>query len=152
MFVVDDDVLLSQDIALQMEYQPVGDQVTRVLARLLQESFRRSDIVGRYGGEEFAVIFPNTSVVAAVAILEKIRDTFSKIRHYEGNTDFTSSFSAGIVELDDCRWRRNLGCGGQGARRVRLAHRPGNRSGRTMDHSPAAQHRYTTFGTGLEVG
>lgn len=38
----------------------VGDQVLRQLATLLRESIREPDMVGRYGGEEFLVILPNT--------------------------------------------------------------------------------------------
>ena len=37
---------------------PIGDQVLRTLARILREWLRRSDIVGRLGGDEFGVIMP----------------------------------------------------------------------------------------------
>lgn len=79
---------------------PVGDQVIRGLSRLLQQRLRRSDIIGRYGGEEFAVIMPNTPVDAAVAVLDQIRESFSNIRHHAEHQDFTVTFSAGVVSLD----------------------------------------------------
>ena len=78
---------------------PVGDQVLRALARLLQQRLRRSDISGRYGGEEFIVIFPETSARMARMVLDRIREAFSKIRHFCGTKDFTASFSAGVVEF-----------------------------------------------------
>lgn len=77
----------------------VGDQVIRALARLLQQRLRRGDISGRYGGEEFVVILPATTASTAAAVLDQIRDAFSKIRHRVDDGDFTSSFSAGIAEL-----------------------------------------------------
>jgi diguanylate cyclase (GGDEF)-like protein len=79
---------------------PVGDQVIRALSRLLQQRLRRSDIIGRYGGEEFAVILPNTSAAAAQKVLDQIRESFSKIRHHGGDTEFTGTFSAGVAQIE----------------------------------------------------
>lgn len=78
---------------------PVGDQVIRALARLLQQRLRRGDIIGRYGGEEFALIMPGTPVSAAVNVLNQVRESFGKIRHYAEARDFTATFSAGVAEL-----------------------------------------------------
>ncbi len=50
-----------------------GDLVLHRIAQTIQESVRRVDIVGRYGGEEFMVILPETDVDAAASIAEKIR-------------------------------------------------------------------------------
>jgi diguanylate cyclase (GGDEF)-like protein len=80
---------------------PVGDQVIRTLSRLLQQRLRRSDIIGRYGGEEFAVIFPATSAWAAAGVLDRIREVFSKIRHHADECEFTSSFTAGVANLKE---------------------------------------------------
>ncbi len=78
---------------------PVGDQVIRALSRLLQQRLRRGDIIGRYGGEEFAIIMPGTAAVAATHVLDKIRESFSRIRHYAEVRDFTATFSAGVAEM-----------------------------------------------------
>ncbi|MES2047984.1 MAG: diguanylate cyclase [Pseudomonadota bacterium] len=78
---------------------PVGDQVLRTLSLLLRQRLRRSDVVGRYGGEEFAVIFPGTTAATANKVLEKIRQTFFKIQQYSEKGDFSVSFSAGIADL-----------------------------------------------------
>lgn len=50
-----------------------GDLVLRQIAQAVQDSVRRVDILGRYGGEEFMVILPETDVDAAASIAEKIR-------------------------------------------------------------------------------
>jgi diguanylate cyclase (GGDEF)-like protein len=50
-----------------------GDAVLRQLADLLKSSVREFDIVGRYGGEEFVVILPETDLSAAVEIAERLR-------------------------------------------------------------------------------
>lgn len=78
---------------------PVGDQVLRTLSRLLRQRLRRSDVVGRYGGEEFAVIFPGTSAATAAKVLDQVRQVFCKIQQFSEFGDFSSSFSAGIADL-----------------------------------------------------
>jgi diguanylate cyclase (GGDEF)-like protein len=50
-----------------------GDFVLRSLGEVLRESFRQSDTVSRYGGEEFVVVMPETNAVAAQAKLESLR-------------------------------------------------------------------------------
>lgn len=77
---------------------PVGDQVICALSRLLQKRLRGSDIIGRYGGEEFAVILPGTDAAAAVATLEEVRILFEAISHRSGDEKFISTFSAGVAD------------------------------------------------------
>ncbi|MCS7313646.1 MAG: diguanylate cyclase, partial [Acidobacteria bacterium] len=48
-----------------------GDQVLQELACLLQQSIRKGDVVGRYGGEEFLVVLPHTSLTGALAWAER---------------------------------------------------------------------------------
>ena len=74
-----------------------GDKVLKSLSRILQERLRRTDIIGRYGGEEFAVILLNTEAVHAHRILDEIRDNFSKIRHQAKEKGFFVTFSCGIA-------------------------------------------------------
>ncbi len=50
-----------------------GDRVLNTVARTLRDSVRAVDIVGRYGGEEFLVVLPETDVDAAAALAEKLR-------------------------------------------------------------------------------
>ncbi|MCH8619840.1 GGDEF domain-containing protein [Undibacterium sp. TS12] len=51
----------------------IGDQVLVTIANILQEHVRSMDAVGRWGGEEFLVIFRETAIHAAIAIAEKLR-------------------------------------------------------------------------------
>ncbi len=79
-----------------------GDRVLRSLAQLLSRRLRSSDVVGRYGGEEFAIIFPNTSGQAAAGLMDELRVAFAKIRHRTGQAEFTATFSCGVAAYPDC--------------------------------------------------
>jgi len=74
-----------------------GDRVLKSLARLLKQRLRRSDLIGRYGGEEFAVILPNTTTVEAVSVMDKLREGFSKLRHQGSEGPFSVTFSCGVA-------------------------------------------------------
>ncbi|MEZ5649732.1 MAG: diguanylate cyclase [Burkholderiaceae bacterium] len=56
----------------------VGDQVIKAVAETLMKCTRDGDLVGRYGGEEFCVALPNTSVAAATTIGQRIRETIEQ--------------------------------------------------------------------------
>lgn len=77
----------------------IGDQVLRSLARLLQQRLRRTDIIGRYGGEEFAVILPNTTNEEALRLMEEVRTNFSQILQQSAVTDFHCTFSCGVASF-----------------------------------------------------
>lgn len=76
---------------------PAGDQVLVALARVLQQRLRHSDTVGRYGGEEFAVVMQNVGVAEARRIVDGIREDFSRISFRAGAATFRCSFSAGVA-------------------------------------------------------
>ncbi len=52
-----------------------GDTVLKELGKLFKENLRRSDFVGRYGGEEFLIVLPETEKKKAVTVAEKLRQT-----------------------------------------------------------------------------
>jgi diguanylate cyclase (GGDEF)-like protein len=56
-----------------------GDRVLQTLSRLLQQRLRKTDIIGRYGGEEFAIILPGADAASAANLLEDLRVTFAQI-------------------------------------------------------------------------
>ena len=51
-----------------------GDEVLRTFARVAQQHLRKSDVFGRYGGEEFLLLMPSTILLDALNIVERIRD------------------------------------------------------------------------------
>ncbi len=75
----------------------VGDRVLRSLARVLQQRLRKTDIIGRYGGEEFAVILLDTDSTHAARILDTVRENFARIKHRAGYETFTVTFSGGVA-------------------------------------------------------
>jgi len=76
---------------------PVGDQVIRSLSWLLKQRLRKQDIICRYGGEEFLIGLPHTDAEQAFAVMDRIRQDFSQIRHPVGNRHFFASASGGIA-------------------------------------------------------
>ncbi len=78
---------------------PVGDRVIKSLVQLLRQRLRVTDIIGRYGGEEFLAVFTDTSAIAAAKVLNQIRISFSRVVQYAGDmSEFYVTFSAGIAE------------------------------------------------------
>lgn len=74
-----------------------GDRVIKSLTRLLQQRLRKADIIGRYGGEEFAAVLVDADIDNAYKILEKIRVDFSQLHQECEGVAFTSTFSCGIA-------------------------------------------------------
>jgi diguanylate cyclase (GGDEF)-like protein len=79
----------------------MGDRVIKSLSRLLQKRSRKTDSIGRYGGEEFAIIFWDADVEAASKILDEIRADFARIDHHFESKVFSCTFSAGIAGFPD---------------------------------------------------
>ena len=74
-----------------------GDRVLRSLSRLLSQRMRQTDVVGRYGGEEFAVIMIGANAENARNAIEKVRQSWAKLPHYSNGREFYSTFSAGVA-------------------------------------------------------
>lgn len=79
---------------------PMGDRVIKSLALFLKQRLRKTDTIGRYGGEEFAVILPNTEKQAALALLDDIREHFSQMKQPAHPTDLQVTFSCGLAMFD----------------------------------------------------
>ena len=76
-----------------------GDRVVKSLARLLKQRLRETDIVGRYGGDEFYVILNDTDAVSAAKVIDEIRSVFNRSMHLSQDSEFFVSFSCGISDL-----------------------------------------------------
>jgi diguanylate cyclase (GGDEF)-like protein len=77
----------------------IGDRVLKSLAQLLVRRLRQSDIVGRYGGEEFVIVFPATDLHRAENILNELRLSFSRIKHQAADVEFRLTFSGGVASF-----------------------------------------------------
>ena len=76
----------------------VGDLVLRAVARLLRDNMREPDIVGRYGGEEFLVILPNSRVQAAIEQAERLCRRLRSCTINAGDKELQITISAGVAE------------------------------------------------------
>jgi diguanylate cyclase (GGDEF)-like protein len=76
---------------------PIGDRVLKSLSLFLKQRLRKSDHIGRYGGEEFAIVLPNTSESDAKRILNEIREKFSELHQPAGDAEFQVTFSCGVA-------------------------------------------------------
>ncbi len=85
-----------------------GDQVIVALARLLKHRLRASDVVGRYGGEEFALVLKDITAQAAKVLVDELREDFAKISFDSGHQQFTCTFSAGISMYPEYQHAENL--------------------------------------------
>jgi diguanylate cyclase (GGDEF)-like protein len=81
----------------------VGDSVLREVGRVLRKSARKGDIVGRLGGEEFAVFLPDTSAEEAYECSERLRVAIEEnsFAALEGARRLTASFGVGTFRSND---------------------------------------------------
>lgn len=76
---------------------PVGDMVLKKVAGYISGVLRRTDFIGRYGGEEFIIIFSNTSMDNAVRLCNKICEKFSTEPFADNGNEFFVTLSIGIA-------------------------------------------------------
>ena len=76
---------------------PTGDNVIRAFAEAAQKAMRANDIIGRYGGEEFAVVLPGTAIEAAYVIAERIRHTFAETGRILEQVNIHATVSGGVA-------------------------------------------------------
>ncbi len=76
-----------------------GDRVLVNVTGMIKRKIRNIDMIGRYGGEEFLVIFPNTDLKNALAIGERIRESMTLLK--SSKHGFSVSISAGVQTWKD---------------------------------------------------
>ena len=77
-----------------------GDHVLEELAKLFKDQTRKPDTVGRYGGEEFLFVLPETTEEDAYTLADRVRTSVgNRVFEWEGN-DLTVSVSCGLAECD----------------------------------------------------
>lgn len=78
---------------------PTGDYVIKTVAEILVKTFRKTDVICRYGGEEFLVILPSSNLEGAATAAEKVRETIeSHLFVFEGNK-IPVNMSFGVAQL-----------------------------------------------------
>lgn len=94
---------------------PVGDMVLKACIEACRQESRESDIVGRIGGEEFAILMPHTSRDAAAHVAEKLRQAIAGIvvQGPAGEVRFSASFGvaafdSGAQDIDDLLKRADI--------------------------------------------
>ncbi|MCJ8169015.1 diguanylate cyclase [Atopomonas sediminilitoris] len=80
---------------------PTGDRVLRGLAHLMKQRLRATDYLGRYGGEEFLIVLPDTPLEAAEKVFNQLREAFASLLYQSEQGEFSSSFSAGLARAID---------------------------------------------------
>jgi diguanylate cyclase (GGDEF)-like protein len=75
----------------------IGDQVLRTVAERCRESIRDIDILGRYGGEEFAIILPATDLSGAHSVAERLRRSIADVPIPTERDDVTITISLGVA-------------------------------------------------------
>ena len=83
-----------------------GDLVLQTVSKTIRSKLREYDIAGRYGGEEFALLLPNTRTEEAIMVAERLRKAvenkkvdFSKINSEKTNATINVTISSGIYEF-----------------------------------------------------
>jgi len=79
---------------------PAGDEAIRAVSATLLEHARETDIAGRYGGEEFGIILPETGEEGAVIMCERLRLAIEAIRINHDGHSFQFTVSLGVSVLD----------------------------------------------------
>lgn len=82
-----------------------GDAVLSSLGKLLKGALRTSDVAGRWGGEEFLCILPNTDSIGASVVAERLRTTLpmNTVAGPRGAVQVTASFGVASVRGPGCR-------------------------------------------------
>ena len=82
----------------------VGDEVLKTIAAIIKESVRGYDVVGRYGGEEFVVILPDTSIMEGKEVAERIRKNVEKCDQF----NFYLTISLGVTCTGEKNYKKYL--------------------------------------------
>jgi len=75
----------------------VGDQVLRALAETCRANLREVDLLGRYGGEEFAILLPETDVQGAEQVAERLRHEIASAPVMTRRGPITVTVSLGVT-------------------------------------------------------
>lgn len=78
-----------------------GDSALKLFVSVVEGSIRKDDFFGRYGGDEFVIIFPNATVEIARKIVERIMNSLKNVTLKLDSAEVEISISVGLCELTD---------------------------------------------------
>ena len=78
-----------------------GDQVIQMFAQLAKDNMRDIDLLGRFGGEEFCIIMPNSTEHEALIVAERIRQKYQDMVIYFNKTPIKCTVSAGVCDSNN---------------------------------------------------
>ncbi len=78
-----------------------GDVVIKALANTLRNRLRETDMIGRYGGEEFLVVLPHCDTDSAARLFTDIADSFAQLTFNCSEDAFSVTLSAGVAAIND---------------------------------------------------
>jgi diguanylate cyclase (GGDEF)-like protein len=79
----------------------IGDDVLIDVAQLLQRTLRDSDLIGRYGGEEFLALLPMTSLMEAQMLAERLREQVANSDDVKSKYGFGITVSIGVAQITE---------------------------------------------------
>jgi diguanylate cyclase (GGDEF)-like protein len=81
----------------------IGDEVLKTISGQLTSHFRKSDIVSRFGGEEFCILLSNVELETAVTLSRSLKAEIAHHKYSSNNGEFNVTISIGIAEFDRIR-------------------------------------------------
>ncbi|OIO80278.1 MAG: hypothetical protein COW11_06690 [Candidatus Omnitrophica bacterium CG12_big_fil_rev_8_21_14_0_65_43_15] len=93
----------------------VGDEVLKQISAIIKDNIREVDFAGRYGGEEFCIVLPDTSTAGAVHVAERLRAGVEShiFKAYDENIKVTVSIGASIFPDDASDLNQIIDCADQ---------------------------------------
>jgi diguanylate cyclase len=79
----------------------VGDKVIQLVSALLKKNLRSIDVAGRYGGEEFGAILPDTDLDGAKVFAERLRENAQALSFRAGEHEVRFTISLGVADLNE---------------------------------------------------
>ena len=115
-----------------------GDEVLRAFALTAREALRESDTLGRWGGEEFMLMLPDTSAVGTERVIERVRQRLADVRFEQIDPAMRVTFSAGIAQ---CQVGETLSALIERADQAMYAAKQGGRDRSVISEAPVAVPR-----------
>ncbi|PTB83636.1 hypothetical protein C9926_01840 [Sulfurovum lithotrophicum] len=75
-----------------------GDEILKIISKIFKENMRKTDIIARWGGEEFVILLPNTNAKEAVVIAEKLKHSLENSTEIKTILSYALNASFGVTE------------------------------------------------------